>query len=520
MPAVRSTFAQATLVAALTAVMFAQGLDVSPPHLTHDEIKFAFQAKSIADSGRDINGRLLPLYFIEPGFSVGRDPLCIYVMAGVLTMLPLHEVSIRLSTVLVGSVGVGLMYLLAAGVFRSRLIAVFVAAVLALSPAYYIHSRLALSVLYPVPFTILWLIVLRAYLTDSRKALAYGTGAVLGIGVYSYLAAAIMMPLYLLATSLLLAQRRDRQGLRRVVAAFVIALVPLLLWQVVEPQRYANIVSAYRLFEPQPGTGPEAAPAEEPRVIARRIDTFWAAFNPGSLFLTGESSLQISTREVGSLLTPIAVFLVIGAITLRRRRDVLPRWLWVFGLLTAPIPGVVMADVEIRRWLNVLPFVAMFAGFGIERMMAAGRRQQLVAGALTVLCVLQFAFFTRDYFGPYRERASEWFGGNIRAGVLRVLADARLDEPSTVYISSDIPWVDAYWRFYTMVAQQRHLLERTHYLRLTQGELPPPAPGAVLIAPVPTPADRVTLAAAGWRDVQIVPDLDGTPSLAVVRPAP
>ena len=144
-----STLAQAALVAALAATLYSFGLALSPPHLTHDEIKFALQAKSIADTGRDINGRLLPLYFQEPGFSVGRDPLCIYVMAAVLRVLPFSEASIRFSTALVGAVGVGLIFILARRVFASSAVAWIVAITLALSPTYYIHSRLALSVVYP-----------------------------------------------------------------------------------------------------------------------------------------------------------------------------------------------------------------------------------------------------------------------------------------------------------------------------------------------------------------------------------
>jgi 4-amino-4-deoxy-L-arabinose transferase-like glycosyltransferase len=520
MQQLRSTLAQAALVAALTGAFYARGLDVSPPHLTHDEIKFALQAQSVAESGRDINGRFLPVYFVEPGFSVGRDPLCIYVTAAVLSVLPLQESSIRLATVLIGAVGVGLLYLLAAHVFQSRTTAAVVAAIMALSPTYYIHSRLALSVLYPVPFTVLWLIVLRQYLARGSQAAAYGTGAVLGAGVYSYLAAAIMMPLYLMATCLALWLRRDRRGSFRVVAAFAVVLIPILLWQVVEPERYANIISAYRLFEAQPGIEPAPVAVEHGGVFARRIDTYWAAFDPGTMFFTGESSLQISTREVGSVLTPVAVLLVIGLTALFRSRDILPSWLWLFGLLTAPLPAVIMADVEIRRWLVVLPFMAMLAGFGVERLRRGDRRHRLLLAALIALTAVQFALFTRDYFGPYRERSSIWFGGNIRAAVTEVLDTARIETPSNIYISAEIPWVEAYWRFYSTVNDQRALQERTRYVRVSSDDIPRAAPGAVLVAPVPTPEIAARLSNAGWGAPRLIPDIDGSPSLAILRPAP
>lgn len=518
MHVLRSPLAQAALVAALTGAAFAVGLHLSPPHLTHDEIKFALQAKAIADTGRDINGRWLPVYFVEPGFSVGRDPLSIYVMAGVLRVLPLQEASIRFATVLVAALGVGLLYQLAVTVFQSRLVALIVAGVMALSPTYYIHGRLALSVVYPVPFTVLWLLLLHHYLSARRRPMAAATGVVLGAGVYSYLAAAIMMPLYLLVTMALLFRQGDRAGLTRVTLGFLLALIPIVLWQSVEPHRYANIVSAYRLFEDQPGVQPAPATIETGRVISRRVDTFWATFDPGTMFVTGESSLQISTREVGSVLTPVAVLLVLGLTTLwRGTSGVIPPWLWVFGLITAPLPAVIMADVEIRRWLVVLPFIAIISGFGAARLLQGHGRRQVVLALLVTLCLVQFASFTRDYFGPYRERSSTWFGGNIRAAVVSVLDDVRSEPPPLVYISSEIPWVDAYWQFYSLAKGQQELLHRTQYVRLSSGAMPAASPGSVLIAPVTTVEDTARLTQSGWDDATVVPDLDGSPSLVVMR---
>ena len=160
----RSPLAQAALAAALTAILYIPGLAVSPPHLTHDEIKFALQAKSIADTGRDFNGRRFAVYFPEPGYSAGRDPVCIYLTAGALAVLPLDERSIRLPSVIVGALGVGLIFLLAHRLFGRASLAWLVAALLALTPTYYIHSRLALSVIYPVPFVLLWLLALKRHL--------------------------------------------------------------------------------------------------------------------------------------------------------------------------------------------------------------------------------------------------------------------------------------------------------------------------------------------------------------------
>ena len=440
-------------------------------------------------------------------------------MAAVLRVLPFSEASIRFSTALVGAVGVGLIFILARRVFASSAVAWIVAITFALSPTYYIHSRLALSVVYPVPFTILWLIALHEYLTTRRPRMALVVGLVLGIGVYSYLAAALLMPVYLLATCVVLAFQRDWPAARRVVAAFVLLMLPLLAWQAIEPQRYSNILTAYRLYDENPTTsGGLLQQMVSGAGLTDRVNVFWDAFNPARLFFTGESSLQISTREVGSLLAPAAVLIVTGLVTLLRSAQGPIERLLVVGLITAPLPGVIMADVEIRRWLVVLPFAAMIAGIGADRLRRAGALGRATTAVLVALMALQFAAFTRDYFGAYRERSSIWFGGNIRAALEMVLADARARTPSMVYIASDIPWVEAYWRFYSTVHGQS-LLERTRYVRLQSGEIPAAVPDAVIVTPILDLALETSLRAAGWASFRAIPDLDGHPSLTVGSPS-
>ena len=73
----------ATVTTAAT-LLYATRLGDVPPYLMHDESKFALQAISIATSGRDLTGRLLPIFFTEPEFPAGRDPAVIYLTAAAL----------------------------------------------------------------------------------------------------------------------------------------------------------------------------------------------------------------------------------------------------------------------------------------------------------------------------------------------------------------------------------------------------------------------------------------------------
>ncbi len=54
----------------------------------------------------------LPVYFSEPEFTAGRDPMMIYVTALGLTVLPLSDAAVRLPTALVGVLIVVLLLVL------------------------------------------------------------------------------------------------------------------------------------------------------------------------------------------------------------------------------------------------------------------------------------------------------------------------------------------------------------------------------------------------------------------------
>src|SRR5262249_1800447 len=114
------------------------------------------------------------------------------------------EWSVRLPSAAVGALNVALAYLVglrlggdAASRERRALV---VALLLALTPAHFIHSRIAMDYIYPLPFVLGWLLALSVYLEHRRPWMLFVATTMLGFGVYSYIASVIMMPIYLAMT--------------------------------------------------------------------------------------------------------------------------------------------------------------------------------------------------------------------------------------------------------------------------------------------------------------------------------
>lgn len=500
------------LLAVGAASLYGTRLAFAPVYLIHDEVNFSLQAASLAATGRDLNGRLLPVYFSEPEFTAGRDPMMIYATAAALQVLPLSESAVRLPTALVGVANILLLVWLAHLLFRDARLSLAAGVMLALSPGHFMHSRLALSVLYPIPFVIAWLIALRRTADEPSRLMLFVAGAVLGLGVYGYLASMVMMPLYLMLTAFVLAERRELKLVGWTAAGFAVVLVPIVLWTIAHPERYGDLLRAYR---PGEVTG-ESAVADAARVMSSgswraKLSEWWTYFDPDYLFVSGDSSMTNSTRQAGLLPLALGVFLPVGIWRLARARGF--ERLLLAGLITAPLAVVLTGVLHLHRYrgMFVLPFAAVVATYGLSVMWGSSRRVWRVAATVLLLSVpVQFAYFYRDYMGPYRERSSNWYGGNLRGALLEVMRHPPAS--GQVYLSRSIPYGDVYWRFYSQTLATAPAAPLPLDSQLVSEQVF--APGSKAIAAIDEPLAGV-LDRAGWRRDVVVSEPGGAPAFVV-----
>ena len=91
------------LLALAALTLYGVWIEHTPPHLHRDEVMFALQAQSIASTGRDVEGRVFPLYFEmrSLGEHVWFHPVLVYFTALFLKVLPFTEAVIRLPSAIV-----------------------------------------------------------------------------------------------------------------------------------------------------------------------------------------------------------------------------------------------------------------------------------------------------------------------------------------------------------------------------------------------------------------------------------
>ena len=313
------------------AWVYGAGLDRSPAYLVHDEVVYAINAHAIATTFHDLNGQFLPLSFhVSGGFFA--TPVNIYVTALFLKVLPLTEVTTRLPSVVIGLVNIALLFGIGRRLFKNDWLAVLAAAVFALTPAHFIHSRLGTDHEYAVTAVLAWALCVIAHDVLSRRRLMVA-GAILGAGVYTYLGALITMPVCVAITWAVL-WRKGERGLApfaAVAGGFALMLVPFVAWHLSHPSQYLDQMKMYSLGETS---------STEPIGLSDRVAAYWDYFNPSFLFFAGDTGLINGTRYTGVFLLPLLVLLPVGLVTLIARLKSPSLLLVALCLLTAPLAAL------------------------------------------------------------------------------------------------------------------------------------------------------------------------------------
>jgi len=374
---------------------------------------------------------------------------------------------------------------------------------LILTPAHFIHGRLAMDYVYPLPFVLAWLLCLLVFLERRRLPMLCAATLSLGLGFYSYIASVAMMPLYLAMTFVALWAAGVRRAAAYAIAAggFLLPLAPLVLWLAHNPSAYAQSMQRYDL--------------NHQISVLERASVYWDFFNPAYLFLSGGSNIMNSTREAGVFPLSLAIFLPVGLYRVLRDRLTAPNLLLLAGFLTAPAAALLVDErYAIDRELELLLFGVLLATIGAASLLRSPARL-MRAGAigLLVLMPLQFYRFCGDYFERYPQRSSRWFEGNVPAALEAILARAREQPPPAIILSEKIRWIDDKWRFYAVKHRREDLLERTRYSDPASLDLGSLTAGTLIMADAGRA--EAALAAGGLQRIAVAAEPDGTPSFAV-----
>jgi len=405
-----------------------------PPGLYIDESSIAYNAWTMAHFGVDEHGVHFPLYF--QAFGEYKNPLYIYALVPFVRLFGVTSYIERVPAAAFGLIAALFLTLAAWRVTRSRPIALFVLALVALTPWLVQESRVGFEVVSMLATlsVALWCLADDHRLTPTRFTIA---GLFFALSIFAYSTGRFEILLFAVAFALVY-RNAGARGWWRALVLVVAGYAVLGVWAVLHPGALTAEFSVISIG---------ADGAALPTVIGRFFTNYFSYFSPDFLFIHGDPNLRHNTGYAGMLLAITAPLVLLGLYGCwRRRREALPRFV-VLCIVLAPVAASLTNGFGAPHALRsaiMLPFFVLLATFGLDVIRDALRRRRVVAAAVVAALVVQGGLFTLDMYTAYPPRAALAFD----TGVPQAIAVAgRSADGHTVYLSSTFeqPYIQAFF---------------------------------------------------------------------------
>lgn len=349
-------------------------VDSIPPHLSNDEISIAYDAYSIAYSGKDEHGNSYPISF--PSYGTYKAPLYTYVLSPLVRIFGNTELVVRLPSIVAGLLTILVIGLIAYELTSKRQIALWAGVLLSITPWHIYASRMAWEANLALLFLSLgiWLMM--------RKKLLFSS-IILVISMYGYHTEWLLVPLIMLVGGIIY----FKKSVWKFWIVSLILALPLFIDYVMHAGPSARAKT--ELIWSTPGTGLLD-------ILIMLIRNYISYLNPKTLFLNGLNILvKDNPFTPGLLLWPMIVPIIIGL------KKIKNKFFWIWLLLSPVTAALTIGDFSLIRNLNsVIPLVIL-AAVGLNKI-------NKVWWSLFLLTLFNFSLI---YFWHFPRELGETFQG-------------------------------------------------------------------------------------------------------------
>lgn len=341
-------------------------IDKYPPSLNWDEVSHGFNAYSILNTGRDEWGNFMPTIF--RCFGDYKLPAYIYLTVPSVFLFGLNDFSVRLVSILAGSLVSFVIYLILKIVFLNNpKIPLFGAAISAFSPGTIFLSRIALEA-----NLFMFLFCLSLYLLIQKK---YPLSTLIfGVSLFTYNSSRVLLPFYLILLVFLLIKDKVKvaKNWYKFLPFIILAIITVFQtlnqsgqaryqWVSLLDQGSINRINELRQ------TYPRIFVNKATYFFFKATSNYLSHFNPSFLFINGGSHYQFSLPNFFIISPFFLPFLILGLFYLLKNINQKYFQILLFWLLIAPIPSSITRDApHVLRSIVFFPIIIIISTIGID----------------------------------------------------------------------------------------------------------------------------------------------------------
>lgn len=387
-----------------------------PDGLHIDELNAGYQGYKIVKTGSDLFGNKLPFYIDRFG---DYRPAGIFYISGLSVFLfGLDTFSIRLPVALIGALTTIPVYFLSLLIFKKRLISLFSALFLAISPWHIVTSRATSESIVALFLIICGVTLLISAFIKGKKKLIFAVFVVLLLSYFFYHTPRIFIPvllLFLLPVFYILKKQKmvklkNKYLLILIVAFFVISALlgftnfgkgrfeqtsifgkQEILTKIkdLEDGEQGNVVLA-RIFH------------NKPLVFTKAIfDEYLSYFSTEFLFIKGGLPDRYAVNDVGLLYYLEFLLLLLGIMFIARQKVALTLVpiIWLIG---GPIAASLTIEdtPNVQRAIFMLPSFQIIEACGLYLLFGAQslKVRKIFATGVSLIFIISIIYFLHQYF--------------------------------------------------------------------------------------------------------------------------
>lgn len=397
------------VITALALILRVIALDKFPSGFNADEAAIGYNAYSVLKTGRDEYGEVLPLSF--KSFGDYKPGLYFYFVLPFVAALGLTETAVRLPSALLGTGLVVLIYLLSLQIFKDNKVSLISTALIAINPWSIHFSRGGwesnAATFFITLGVLLFLKGLKSNLTMFFSLLSFL------VSIYLYQSPRLVVPVMILGFVLLfwkdvirLLKTNWKKNLILIGILFILS-IPVFMQFVSGggSERFQGLsflsdtgpamrVNELRGQHSNPDS-PEAKLAHNKLTaygvsfLGHYLDHFSADF----LFINGDPLIRNKTPETGQFFVVLAIFLLIGLISLVNFKSKL-KYLLIIWILAAPLASSLTYQTpSALRALSLVVPMTLIMGYGLLKLLQiVNLRPARIFISIVIVSLISFEF--------------------------------------------------------------------------------------------------------------------------------
>lgn len=391
-----------------------------PPGINGDEAAIGVSALQVARSGKDLRGEYLPIFSSIPDSLDWKQPITFYsTVLAFKIFKPSYFVLRAVSVFLALSAGI-LIFL-----WLKNLLGIFPAIMgfflFLTTPIIMIQSHLALENIAPVPFIIMWLIMITKYERNPKISYLSVSSLSLFFGFYSYLGMRLIVPMLFLITAIFIFFR-NRKHLLVLALILILLLISILLLK----NKYPG--SLWGLYRPYLVTS-----------YQQFFLPYLSNFDPSFLYISGDTTVYHSTGKHGMFLIATLPLFIAGIIKIIKINKAVPNLILISFFLAPLLFGLGSTIHRASRIVGLVPMYVAICCFGMVYIVSIKRKilKNLVLLVAFLLIILNYLDFAYDYLFEYPKRVKSDFATPIHLAFEK-LYEQSVKNKLTPLIQSDM----------------------------------------------------------------------------------